>query len=188
VAISPDGVRTGSSACSASRVVVQMPPCPRSAHVPRNAERLAGSYYPALVNSASDVLPYPCARLGLRPRGRIRLRRSTIRRTVPLRTCRPAVPPTLYQALPSRHREKYRREPLGCVRVPAGWPLSSGARTTWRPCSTSGCRRTPDRHRGPEGPAEARCRTRSTRLPPTAGASCAAWPSLVSPVADREWS
>jgi len=93
---------------------------------------------------------------------------------LPLRTCCPAVPPTLYQAPPSRHHEKYRREPLAYVRAPADWLLSSVPRTTWRPCSTSGRRRTPDRHRGPEGLAEARCRTRSTGLPPMAGAGCAA--------------
>jgi hypothetical protein len=106
--------------------------------------------------------------------GCIPLRGSTIRRTVPLRTCCPAVPPTLCQAPPSRHHEKYRREPLAYVRVSADWLLSSVPRTTWRPCSTSGRRRTPDRHRGPEGLAEARCRTRSTGLPPMAGAGCAA--------------
>ena len=119
-------------------------------------------------------------RTGRRPRrcgsGRSAFRQqgSTVRRAVPLRTCRPAVPPTLHQAPPSRHREKYRREPLARARLPARWPLSSGGRTTWRPCSTSGCRCTPDRHPGPEGLAEARCRTRSTRLPPAAGAGCAA--------------
>ena len=105
---------------------------------------------------------------------------SVTRRTVSLRTCCPAAPPMLYQGPLSRHLRRHRREPSACVHVPADGLLSSVPCTTWRPCSTSGCRRTSDRHQGPTGLAEARCRTWSTGLPPTAGDGCAAWPSMVS--------
>lgn len=158
---------------------------PRSAHMPRypggwpdhtNPGRLTQRQIAVRIRDISTgaAIQPPCARRGLLPRARIRRRGSTRRRTVPLRTCCPAVPPTLHQAPPFRHHEKHRREPLASVRVPAEWLLSSASHTTWRPCSTSGCRCTPDRHRGPEGLAEARCRTRSTGLLPTAGAGCAA--------------
>ncbi len=46
--------------------------------------------------------------------------------------------------------------------------MSSVRCTTGCPCSTSGCRRTPGRHQGPAGLAGARCRARSTALPPAA--------------------
>jgi hypothetical protein len=95
--------------------------------------------------------------------------------------CAPALP-MLYQALPPGYLRRHRREPSACAHVPAYWLLSSVACTKWRPCSTSGCRRRPGRHPGPSGPAEARCRTWSTGLPPAAGAGCAAWPSVVPPV------
>ena len=45
----------------------------------------------------------------------------------------------------------------------AAWP-SSVPCTTWRLCSTSGCRRRPVRHRAPSGRAGARCHTVNTGL------------------------
>ena len=68
-----------------------------------------------------------------------------------------------------------------CVRVRGDGPLSSVRCTTGCPCSTSGCRRTPGRHQGPAGPAEARYRTRCTGPPPAAGGGCAAWPPMLPP-------
>ena len=88
----------------------------------------------------------------------------------------------------ARHRASTRRpsEPEQRDRFPAAWP-STVPCTTWRPCSTSGCRRRPARHRAPSCRSEARCRTVNTGLIATGGAGpYAAWPSM-RPAPVRCW-
>jgi hypothetical protein len=83
---------------------------------------------------------------------------------------------TLNQA--RRASARRRRESERGGQFPAAWP-SSVPCTTWRPCSTSGCRRRPVRHRAPSGRAEARCRTVHTGLAAMGGdGSYAAGPSV----------
>jgi membrane dipeptidase len=82
---------------------------------------------------------------------------------------------------------KRRRAPPGRERAAPGERWSSVRCTTWRPCSTSGCRRIRGRHRGPAGRGEARCRTWSTGRPPAAGAGRAARVPVVPPVPGRNW-
>jgi hypothetical protein len=68
-----------------------------------------------------------------------------------------------------------------CARAGAGWPSSARYRT-WRPCSTSGCRRRPGRRRARAGRSGARYRTASTERTARGDAGRhAAWPSMSHP-------
>jgi hypothetical protein len=86
-----------------------------------------------------------------------------------------------YRLAPSQARRQapacWRGESKQGGQFPEVWPSSVGC-TTWRPCSTSGCRRRPVRHRAPSARAGARCRTVNTGLTGVGGdGSYAAWPS-----------
>ena len=130
---------------------------------PRPVKRLVSHHEgpvllrPCCTNLPVDTLPGTClaaeGRAGQQP-------------TMPLRECRAGRLArdhrlTLNQA--RRASARRRRESKRGGQFPAAWP-SSVPCTTWRPCSTSGCRRRPVRHRAPSGRAEARCRTVNTEL------------------------
>src|SRR5580698_9376206 len=50
---------------------------------------------------------------------------SVRRRTLPLPTCCPDAPPTLYQEPLPGHLRRHLRQPPACMRIPADGPLSS---------------------------------------------------------------
>ena len=87
-----------------------------------------------------------------------RLQALTIRRTAASTCCPEFRRRSIRRRLPASREVS--SEPLACFRFRRAGRCPA-VRTTWRPCSTSGRRRTPDRHRGPEGLAEARAHKNS---------------------------
>ena len=110
--------------------------------------------------------------------------------TMPLRECRADRLARDHRLTPNQARRRAsarrRRESKQGDQFPGAWP-SSVLCTTWCPCSTSGCRRRPVRHRAPSGRAETRCRTVNTGLTAMGGDGAYAAGPSVRPGLVRCW-
>ena len=155
--------------------------------VPSRALVRDGNVQPVVLAIARDALRIAQAQPGQAfARPSMRSPGLVTRRMLPAAACRPAARPTLGQAPVPRRLRRQCPEPPACVPVRADGPWSSVPCMTGRPCSTSGCRRTPGRHQAPARQAGARCRTWSTGPPPAAGANRAARPPTVPAAPDED--